>query len=192
MLTPIKEKEAKPRNIKEEIYLNFNHRAQRIIIYNLMILLWSLSNILFYVDVVSESGSQHTMYHDSTNNLLLTYHLMICCASFILLFVFYYQLKISDINMINVSFSIAGNRVELPLIDGINLFVGFLYFLSFLFHFGITWKMCGDVCGTLSASAGFGCVLTIISSTLLSIVFPLLWSVDIVDNYLRNPNKRIL
>lgn len=190
MLTPVKERDIKPESIQEDIYLNFNHRPQRIISYNLLVFIWSISNLLFYCDVVSEKGIQETMYSSTTNNLLLVYYLMTSVASFTILFIFYYQLKVKDIASINISFSIASNQIELPLIDGINLFVGLIYFLSFLLHFAATWKMSGDVCGGMEHA--LGCGVTIISSTLLSIAFPIVWSTDIVDNYLKNPNKRIL
>eukprot|EP01084_Bolivina_argentea_P266554 452128_1 len=189
MLATTHPHEKSDQTIKEEVYLTFNHRPQRIVIYNLTFLLWSISNLLYYSDVVSDKH-RVTLYHHSTNNFLLVYNLMVCIASFCALFTFYVQMKVKDLNGINISFSITGNLVELPIIDGINLFVGLIYFLSFLLHFGITWKMCGDVCSHMDKP--LGCNITIISSTLFSVIFPVILCADIVDNFLRNPSKRIL
>eukprot|EP01083_Nonionella_stella_P008326 23951_1 len=173
-------------NMQEDSYLSFNHRPQRVVMYNLLIFLWSTSNILFYCDIISDTPMVAPMFHSSTNNMLLAYHLMICTASVIILFASYYQFKIKDISTITFHLSLT----QITFSEILNLFVGLLYFMSSLLHIAITWKMCGDVCGAMNQPSG--CHITMLSSTLFAIALPFILCSDLIDNSLRNPHKRVL
>ena len=185
MLAPVNEK-----GLQQEVYLNFNHRPQRIVISNALVFLWSISSLLYYSNLVSPNPINRPFYSDATNSLLVTYYLLMSIASTLTLFFYYYRLKIKEIGNVHCVFSIAGDPVELTVESFVHIIIGLLYFLCVILHFGATWNMCGDICEEMDEKGG--CIFTMISTTLIAVVFPLFLAMDLVDNYFRNPNKRIL
>ena len=153
--------------------LNLNNRHQRLILYNMIAFIWSLSYLIHYIEEINNIYINNQNENEDettkrlnliTNELYLSYFLMIFVGSFLIIIIKCIELKEWFLNIdidIDIKSDLKTNIKFKKFAEFIHNFVGLIYFTSFILHIAITWKVSNEVCNNGDNTY---CKLTFISS----------------------------